>query len=481
MTRHPGKAAHIGDIDPSIDYRRQLLEFQHQAQSQQAHLPHVSRLTTNPLSDRTALLKTPTKFIVTADTLLPGRGDPIHDAAVVIQDGIFTHVGPASSLPHELASSLPVTHVRTLMPGMWDCHVHLMGIHRVTSSSIISSALSPVLTGARSARDVMLLLNAGFTSVREMGGYGLQLARAIAEGSLVGPNIYSANCIISQTGGHADAHDMPLDWFHDAVDRGSPCYTADGVAECVKAVRVQLRAGAQVIKICGSGGVGSERDDPIDQQFRADEIEAMVEEAARARRVVGAHCHGKPGIMACLKAGVRTIEHGSYVDEEAAELMRDKGAILVATRLIIEDGLRLGKDMFSPVGYEKLLVTAKAHWKAYQLAIKYGVKCALGTDTGVSIPGGISQGRNALELLYATKAGMSPVAAIEMATANGPDTLGPQAPKSGQIKAGYDADFIGVDGDVLSDLSVLTDVDKVQYVWKAGVNYKAPGKPINII
>lgn len=202
----------------------------------------------------------------------------------------------------------------------------------------------------------MLLLNAGFTSVREMGGYGIQLATAIEEGSLVGPQIYSANCIISTTGGHADSHDMPLDWFHDAVAHGLPCYTADGVPECLKAVRTQLRAGAKVIKICGSGGVGSERDNPIDQQFSFEEVKAMVEEASRAQRLVGAHCHGKPGILNVLKAGVKTIEHGSYIDEECCDLMKENDAILVLTRLIVEDGLKLGEGMFTPVslvvGYE---------------------------------------------------------------------------------------------------------------------------------
>ncbi|TKX21336.1 amidohydrolase-like protein 2 [Elsinoe australis] len=477
MTRQaPGASAPADDMS-SRPNARQLRQWHEQA----AHRPHGA---TSPYSHAVDKDTDPKKLIVTADILLPGRGDPIHNAAVVVEGSVFTHVGPVDDVLAELSArfgswsdaldSFTKAHVKTLMPGMWDCHVHLMGIHKVTSADIVQSHLSPILTGARSARDVMLLLDAGFTSVREMGGYGIQLDQAIAEGSLVGPKIYSANCIISQTGGHADAHDMPLDWFHDAVDHGLPCYTADGVAECVKAVRVQLRAGAKVIKICGSGGVGSERDNPVDQQFRDDEIAAIVEEAERAQRVVGAHCHGKKGIMASLKNGVKTIEHGSYIDEEAAKLMKDKGAMLVATRLIIEDGLRLGKGMFSPIGYEKLLVTGKAHWKAYQLAIKYGVKCALGTDTGVSIPGSISQGRNALELVYALKAGMDPLSAIEMATANGPDTLGPQAPKSGQIKTGYDADFIGVDGDVLSDISILTHTENVKYVWRAGVNYKAP-------
>lgn len=196
----------------------------------------------------------------------------------------------------------------------------------------------------------MLLLNAGFTSVREMAGYGIQLDQAIQEGSLVGPKIYSANCGISMTGGHADAHTIPLDWYKEAVAHGLPMYTADGVPECLKAIRMQLRAGAKVIKIMGSGGVGSERDDPIDQQFSFEEVKAMVDEAARARRFVGAHCHGKPGIVNCLRAGVRTIEHGSYIDEECCDLMKEKDAILVLTRLIVEDGLKLGEDMFTPVG-----------------------------------------------------------------------------------------------------------------------------------
>lgn len=155
-----------------------------------------------------------------------------------------------------------------------------MGIHKVTSADIVASANNQALVGARSARDVMLLLNAGFTSVREMGGYGIALDQAITEGSLVGPKIYSSNCIISPTGGHADAHDLPEDWCKATTAHGGPAYTADGVAECLKAVRMQLRAGAKVIKICASGGVGSEKDSPLDQEFSDEEIKAMVEEAA---------------------------------------------------------------------------------------------------------------------------------------------------------------------------------------------------------
>lgn len=291
-----------------------------------------------------------------------------------------------------------------------------------------------------------------------------------------------ANAPLSPTGGHADLHLVHKPWVDDACAHGMPFATADGVAECLKVVRMQLRAGANVIKICGSGGVGSERDNPIDQQFSDEEMKAMVEEAARAQRVVGAHCHGKAGIMAALKAGVKTIEHGSYLDEETAELMLEKDAILVTTRLIVENGLVM-KDFFSPAGYAKLEAVAAAQWNAMQLAIKKGVKCAIGTDSCGSIPGSmiVKQGLNGKELYYHVKAGMTPLQAIEAATANGPETLGPQAPKAGILREGYDADFIGLDANPLEDIRVLSGPGHVSHVWRQGVCYKSPGRPVTCL
>lgn len=251
-------------------------------------------------------------------------------------------------------------------------------------------------------------------------------------------------------------------------------------------VRMQLRAGAKVIKICGSGGVGSELDDPVDQQFSDEEIKAMVDEAARAQRVVGAHCHGKVGIMASLRAGVKTIEHGSYLDDESADLMIEKDAILVTTRLIVENGLQ-SKDYFNPVGYAKLLIVAKAQWNAMQIAVRKGVKCAIGTDSaGTLTPDNpmsklIRQGLNGKELYYHVKAGMTPLQAIEAATANGPLTLGPQAPNAGQLKEGYDADFIGLDANPLDDIKVLSGPEHVTHVWKRGIMYKSPGRSVGLI
>ena len=215
-----------------------------------------------------------------------------------------------------------------------------------------------------------------------------------------------------------------------------PLCVADGVDECRKAVRLMIRRGAKVIKVLASGGVLSRDDDPKFQQFSDEELKVIVEEAARMNRVVAAHVHGKAGIMAAIKAGCKTLEHGTYLDEEAVKLMLEKDVMLVATRLIVIEGVKL-KDSLSPESYKKMLETAKYHKKAYGLAIKKGVKCALGTDLGISVPGtGLSHGSAGAELLYAVEAGMTPLQAIEAATANGPATLGPMAPLSGQIKVG---------------------------------------------
>ncbi|TKA61576.1 hypothetical protein B0A55_11620, partial [Friedmanniomyces simplex] len=266
-------------------------------------------------------------FCVEADLLIPGKGDPIKNGCIVVEGSKIKEVGTSAQLT-KAYSHLPKCHVKVLMPGMWDCHIHFIAVQRVAWDAILESTQKMALTGARCAPDLARLLDAGFTSVREMAGFGIQLDQAVEEGSLVGPKIYSSNSIISPTGGHADLHPVPKPWFDDLCHHGSPFQTADGIPECLKVVRMQLRAGAKVIKICASGGVGSELDNPIDQQFSDEEIKAMVDEAARSQRIIGAHCHGKAGIMAALNAGVKTIEHGSYLDEEAADLMIEKDAIL---------------------------------------------------------------------------------------------------------------------------------------------------------
>ena len=209
-------------------------------------------------------------------------------------------------------------------------------------------------------------------------------------------------------------------------------------------------------------------DDPQHQEFSFEELKAIVDEAARARRVVAAHCHGKAGIMNALHAGCRTIEHGSFLDEEAVELMKEKGAILVATRSVIESSLAM-KDLFTPSSYQKLLEVADAHKEAYQLAVSRGVTIALGTDQFISSDNPIiGYGRNGHEVRYAVDAGLTPLEAIEAATANGPLTLGYQAPQSGQLKEGFDADIIAVRENPLENVAVLSNSKNITHVWNGG-------------
>lgn len=390
------------------------------------------------------------------------------DASVVIDGASITYVGPRTSAP-EVRST---RKVRCVMPGLWDCHAHFLGLR---SLDLTQLALTPApVLAARAAKDAEIALQAGFTTVREAGGLGVHLARVVDEDLLAGPSIYAPGAILSQTGGHGDLHALPVEWMHDLCRDGGPLVICDGISECLKAVRAQLRLGAKVIKICASGGVLTQVDDPVHQQFSDAEMRAIVEEAGRADRVVMAHCHGKPGIMAALEAGVRTIEHGSYLDEESASAMRELGAVLVPTRFIVERGLRARASM-PDYAYEKLVAVADAHLEAIHVAHGAGVTIALGTDISTSgADTAVPWGMNAQELVHLVAAGLSPQEAIEAGTANGPLTLGPQAPKAGVIESGWDADLIAVDGDPIADIVLLADPVHVTHVWKRGRLVKQP-------
>ena len=240
----------------------------------------------------------------------------------------------------------------------------------------------------------------------------------------------------------------------------------------MRAVREQLRQNARVIKVCASGGVLSEIDDPIHQQFTIGELRAIVEVAGLAERVVAAHCHGKPGIMAAVEAGVRTIEHGSYLDDEACDAMRETGAILVPTRTIIEDILA-NLEAVPDYAAAKLTALAERHAESVSRAIDRGVTIAMGTDIGVTGPDRPNcWGGNGAELAHLVRLGMTPLQAIEAATATAPLTLGPQAPRSGRLEPGYDADVITVAADPLADIAVLRRPQHITGVWVNGRNVK---------
>ena len=402
---------------------------------------------------------------IVADVLIPGRGDPIEAGTVLFEHGQITYAGPSADAPSGSVDDT-VVEVPTVLPGLWDCHTHLFGM--AGADITLMAQANPFSLAARALDDARKMLDGGVTSVRDVGGPGLLLASVVEEGRARAPRIYGAGRILSTTGGHGDVHSLPLDFVHQISCTTNFGYLCDGVPEVLKAVRTNLRANAKLIKICASGGVMSEVDHPIHQQFSDEELAAIVQEAARAERIVAAHCHGKPGIMAALRAGCHTIEHGSYLDEEAADLMVETGAMLVPTRFVVE--ALLGQvDILPRYAYEKGQMVAGVHEQAMKIAIAKGVKIAAGCDIFVS---GQMYGEGSREILHLINAGMTDLEAIEAATANGPETLGPQAPHTGQLQAGFDADVIALDANPLDDRSVWGDPTRVTHVFQRGTQVK---------
>ena len=405
---------------------------------------------------------------IEADQLLPGRGEPVRDGVVVLDGPSIVYAGPRDGAPVGGVDDVTV-QARTVMPGLWDSHTHLLGFR--PGSSGYAEVAEPAATRAARATDgLRRALDAGITSVRELGGLGLFLAPVVDEGLLVGPTIYAAGSVLSVTGGHGDVHTFPVEWVHDTARMGADFRLADGEAECAKVVREQLRRNAKIIKVCASGGVMSVIDDPIHLQFTLRELRTIVEVAGLAERSVAAHCHGKPGIMSALEAGVLTIEHGTYLDDEACAAMKEAGAILVPTLTILQEVLSM-KNV-EPQALRKMDAIVDVHRENITRAYEAGVTIAMGSDVGMTGDGPASWGRNGLELELLAGIGMSPLEAIEAATATAPATLGLQAPRSGQLTAGFDADVVIVDGDPLADLGLLADPSRITGVWRGGQRVK---------
>lgn len=405
---------------------------------------------------------------IEASLLIRGDGSVVDDGVVVVADGVVTYAGPASTAPPTPQASTFTTP--TVMPGLWDAHCHFFGIRRPNLESLVTEPV--MVRSMRATRDAHRALMAGFTSVREMGGLGVYLARAITEGHVQGPAVYAAGAILSASGGHGDIHSIPERWMTD--ERIDDLELCDGPDGCRRAVRRQLRKGARVIKVCASGGVLSEYDDPQHQQFTHEELVAIVDEAGMAERVVAAHCHGKAGIMAAVRAGVKTIEHGTYLDREAATAMADSGAILVATRFVGAELLSQPPERgLADFARRKLTETFRRGREAVEAALDAGVVIAVGTDILTSDD---QWGRNGRELALLVECGMTPDQAIVAATSVGPLTLGPQAPGSGMLIEGEPADLIAVSGDPRRRIEILADETNVTHVWKGGVLVKGPGQ-----
>ncbi len=403
---------------------------------------------------------------IEATRLIPGRGEPVDNGVVVLEGDKIAYAGAATDAPP--TEGAETVTADTVMPGLWECHGHFMGIRGIAMEEMYS--LRPQAAAMRATTDARAVLEAGFTSVREVGGMGVHLAKVIDEGVVVGPNVYASGGALSMTAGHGDSHAMDLEASRQFSARFfGEDDVVDGPDGARAGVRRMLRMGARVIKVHASGGVMSQIDDPHLPQFSAAELEAIVDEASRMERLVCAHCHGKRGMMAAIEAGIKTIEHGTYMDEETADAMVENDVMLIPTRYIVDFLTREGEKRGIPdYAMQKMRTTAEYHANGIALAVSKGVKIALGTDIWSSS----LWGTNGKEFSLMTDVGLTPLQAIEAGTANGPDTLGPQAPKSGQLIEGWDADVITVDGDPLADITILGDPAKITGVFKGGQRVK---------
>ncbi|MEP1421986.1 MAG: amidohydrolase family protein [Erythrobacter sp.] len=343
---------------------------------------------------------------------------------------------------------------KTVLPGLIDLHTHLSGD---PSGEFWREATTPpeysTLIAAKNARITAL---AGFTTIRDLGSRTDQvtqsLRQATAEGIVPGPRVVTAARTISIVGGHGDVSGFTKD-VNDVLTSG---FTCTGPVQCSEKVRQASQYGADLIKITATGGVLSQQGRGLEAHFTNPEMVAIVETAESLGLNVAAHAHGARGVEDAARAGVQTIEHGTYIDEDAAKAMNANGTYLVPTLMAFE-GVKngLGKGVYTPVVEEKIRVVAAYADTLIPRALEYGVPIAFGTDAGV-----YPHGENAGEFALLVKGGLSNRQALASATTVAADVLG-LSDEIGQIKAGFSADIIAVDGNPLEDVTVLEDVDFV--------------------
>lgn len=339
-----------------------------------------------------------------------------------------------------------------IIPGLIDCHVHITGSGDPAELSAASSV--PLATRAwRAARYAEQTLLAGFTTVRDLGAadqLNIHLARAIEEGLLRGPRILAAGMGVTMTGGHGS---------------GFIATEADGPDAVRKAVRQQLRAGATAIKLFASGGVMTPGVDPRSPSYTEEELRAGVEEAHKAFRVVGAHAQATEGVKNAIRAGVDSIEHGVWLDEEAIEMMRERGTYLVGTYTapwqIAHRGTEAG---IPPFMVDKAWQILEDHERSIRSAIEAGVKIAMGTDQGTPMN---HPGENAQEIVRLANLGLSPTAAILSATGWAAELLKLDH-LVGRIRPGLAADLVILDADPLADVGVVANQSAIRAVVQAG-------------
>ena len=388
-------------------------------------------------------------------------GSVMDEETIIIEGDTIRGLMPNSRIvphPDDVIIDLPKMYV---MPGMIDVHTHItMNTDFDPYRELTTTDAKQAINGVVNARTTLM---AGFTSIRNVGAgdyTDVDLRDAINAGQVPGPHMLVSGPAMGITGGHCDDNLLPVQ-YHQVSDG-----VADGIAQVQHKVRENIKYGADLIKICATGGVLSKGDDPQASQYTLEEMQAIVAYAHRLGRKVAAHAHGGQGILWATEAGVDSIEHGSYINDEAIAEMKKRGTYLVPT-LYLQDWI-VEKGNLPPFYHQKMVDVIAVAKRNIKHAIASGVKIALGTDAAV-----YPHGLNAHELdVYVNQMGMSPLAALQSATVNAADLMGWTA-KTGSLEPGKWADIIGVEKNPLDDVRVLQDV---KFVMKAGVVYKGEGK-----
>ncbi len=401
-----------------------------------------------------------TRTVFHGGTVFDGTMAPIAEADVAIEDERIVEVGADLDGDERVDCT-----GATVLPGLFDCHTHVL----FATLDWVEELVMPFSFQYYVAeQNLAATLAAGVTSIRDAGGADAGIKKAVTDGVIPGPRMQISVAPLSQTGGHFDGW-LPSGTNLDVVWPGMPSGIVDGPDAVRRKVREVIRAGADVIKVATSGGVLSPNDQPRHPHFRLDELEEMVAEAAAAERWVMAHAQGAEGIRNAVEAGIRSIEHGIFLDEQGIAMMLERGTWLVPTLVAplgVIDAAEAGASI-PAVSVQKARDLVDTHRAAVGRAIDAGVKVALGTDSGVS-----PHGQNLRELAEMVECGLEPQQALVAASSSAAELLG-VADELGTLEPGKRADVVVIEGDALD---VATIRDRVRQVWEDGALVAENGK-----
>jgi imidazolonepropionase-like amidohydrolase len=396
------------------------------------------------------------RTVFTGGRVFDGTGAPLAEADVVVEDGRIVEVGPGLDGDEAVDCT-----GKAILPGLFDTHVHVaFSYEDFDEVRLMHEPFS--LRFFRVAENLRRTLALGITTIRDASGADAGMRAAVEQGLLLGPRMQISVTMLSMTGGHNDP------WLPSGARGawgtpypGMPDGVCDGVEGVAAKVREVIRAGADVIKIASSGGFLSPADDPRQPNFSEAEVRAIVETAADLGRWVMSHAHGPEGIKRAVRAGVRSIEHGTFLDDEAIELMLERGTWLVPTLTAGDTTEELANDPKIPEPVrEKLRALGRPELEAFRRAAQAGVKVAMGTDCPVA-----PHGTNLRELELMAEHGFTPTQALVAATSSAAELMGLED-ELGTIEPGKRADLVIVDGD---PFAFATLKDRIAQVWKDGV------------